>query len=176
VKVENRLETFLGQQPTLGVSCYVAPTATVVGDVRVGSHSSIWYGCVLRGDINYISIGESSNLQDGVIGHLADDFPLEVGNFVTVGHGAILHACRIEDECLIGMGATILDGATIGRQSIVAAGTVVPVGMQVPPGSLVAGVPGQLKKPLPQKKREILRGWAEKYLAVKEAHRKRGKE
>jgi carbonic anhydrase/acetyltransferase-like protein (isoleucine patch superfamily) len=175
MNVEDRLETFLGQQPTLGVSCYVAPTATVVGDVRVGNYSSIWYGCVLRGDINYISIGESSNLQDGVIGHLSDDFPLEVGDFVTVGHGAILHACRIEDECLIGMGATILDGATIGRQSIVAAGTVVPVGMQVPPGSLVAGVPGQLKKPLFQKKRESLRGWAEKYLAVKEAHRKREK-
>ena len=175
MKVEDRLEIFLGQKPTLGVSCYVAPTATVVGDVRVGSHSSLWYGCVLRGDINYISIGESSNLQDGVIGHLADDYPLEVGNFVTVGHGAILHACTIGDECLIGMGATILDGAIIGSQSIVAAGTVVPMGMQVPPGSLVAGVPGQLKKPLSQKKRESLRGWAEKYLAVKEAHRKLGK-
>ena len=175
MNVEDRLETFLGQKPTLGESCYVAPTATVTGDVRVGSHSSIWYSCVLRGDINYISIGESSNLQDGVIGHLADDYPLEVGDFVTVGHGAILHACTIGDECLIGMGATILDGAIIGSQSIVAAGTVVPMGMQVPPGSLVAGVPGQLKKPLSQEKRKSLRGWAEKYLTVKEAHRKLGK-
>lgn len=171
MKVEDRLTSFLFTRPSFDNSCYVASTATVVGDVRIGNHSSIWYGCVLRGDINYISIGECTNLQDGVIGHLADDFPLTVGDFVTVGHGAILHACTIEDECLIGMGATILDGAHIGKQSIIAAGTVIPMGMQVPPGSLIAGVPGQLKKPLSQEKRKSLRGWAEKYLAVKEAHR-----
>ena len=92
MKVEDRLTSFLSTSPSFGNSCYVASTATVVGDVRIGNHSSIWYGCVLRGDINYISIEECTNLQDGVIGHLADDFPLTVGDFVTVGHGAILHA------------------------------------------------------------------------------------
>ena len=170
MSVKDRLSTFLNRVPVVAESAYIAPTATLVGDVRVGDNSSIWYGSVLRGDINYISIGKASNLQDGVIGHLADDFPLLVGDFVTVGHGAILHACEIGDECLIGMNSTILDGCKIGRQSIVAAGTVVPVGMEVPEGSLVAGVPGKFKKPLSIDQRESLKGWAEKYLAVKRAH------
>ena len=119
MKVEDRLKLFLPQSPSLGEGVYVSSSAKIVGDVRIGTDSSIWYGSVLRGDINYISIGKSTNLQDGVIGHLADHLPLIVGNFVTVGHGAILHACTIEDECLIGMGATILDGAQIGAQSII---------------------------------------------------------
>ena len=172
MKVEDRLQIFLSQSPSFEEGVYVSRSANIVGDVRIGRDSSIWYGSVLRGDINYISIGKSTNLQDGVIGHLADQFPLIVGNFVTVGHGAILHACTIEDECLIGMGATILDGARIGTQSVIAAGTVVPAGMQVPPGSLVAGVPGKFKKALSGEERAKLRSWAEKYLLVKEAHRK----
>ena len=172
MNVEDRLKIFLSQSPSYEVGVYVSCSAKVVGDVRIGKDSSIWYGSVLRGDINYISIGERTNLQDGVIGHLTDHSPLIVGNFVTVGHGAILHACTIEDECLIGMGATILDGARIGTQSIIAAGTVVPAGMQIPPGSLVAGVPGKFKKALDDEERAKLRTWAEKYLVVKEAHRK----
>ena len=142
----------------------------MVGDVRLGDGSSVWYGTVLRGDINFISIGEGTNLQDGVIGHLADDFPLEVGKFVTVGHGAVIHACVIEDECLIGMNATVLDGARIGRQSIVAAGAVVPQGMQVPEGSLVAGVPAATRRTLSPERRLGLRKWAEKYIEVSKAH------
>ena len=172
MNVEDRLKIFLSQSPSYEVGVYVSCSAKVVGDVRIGKDSSIWYGSVLRGDINDISIGERTNLQDGVVGHLADHSPLIVGNFVTVGHGAILHACTIEDECLIGMGATILDAARIGTQSIIAAGTVVPAGMQIPPGSLVAGVPGEFKKALDDEERAKLRTWAEKYLVVKEAHRK----
>ena len=149
---------------------FIAPKATVVGDVRLGQDSSIWYGAVLRGDINFISVGEGSNLQDGVIGHLSDALPLEVGDYVTVGHGAVIHACVIEDECLVGMNATILDGARIGRQSIVAAGTVVPQGMQVPEGSLVAGVPAATRKALSPERRQGLRQWAEKYVEVAKAH------
>ena len=114
---------------------------------------SVWYGAVLRGDINFISIGEGSNLQDGVIGHLRMIFLSRVGQYVTVGHGAVIHACVIEDECLIGMNATILDGAVIGSQSIVAAGSVVPEGMQIPDGSLVAGVPATIRKPLSRDRR-----------------------
>jgi len=170
MNVEKRLDTFLGKNPTLGKGCFIAPSASIMGDLRVGKNSSIWYGAVLRADINFISIGDCTNLQDGVIGHLADEYPLVVGNYVTVGHGAILHACTVEDECLIGMGATILDGAYVGRQSIIAAGTVVPMGMDIPEGSLVAGVPGSLKKPLSLAKRKGLKGWALKYLAVKDAH------
>ena len=105
-----------------------------------------------------------------MIGHLADEFPLIVGNFVTVGHGAILHACEIGDESLIGMSATILDGAKIGAQCIIAAGTVVPMGMEIPDGSLVAGVPGKIKQSLPIDRRDALKEWAVKYIHVKNAH------
>ena len=108
-----------------------------------------------------------------MIGHLADDHPLVVGKYVTVGHGAVIHACDIGDECLIGMNSTILDGAKIGRQSIVAANSLVPAGMDVPEGSLVAGVPAKVKKELSAEEREKLKGWAEKYLVVAKAHREK---
>ena len=171
MKLSQRLATYLKKKPTLGKGVFIAPKATVVGDVRLGQDSSVWYGAVLRGDINFISVGEGSNLQDGVIGHLSDDLPLEVGDYVTVGHGAVIHACVIEDECLVGMNATIMDGARIGRQSIVAAGTVVPQGMQVPEGSLVAGVPATTRKALSSERRQGLRQWEEKYVEVARAHR-----
>lgn len=171
MNVEKRLRKFLSEKVSLGEDAWIASNATVVGDVRIGTHSSVWYQAVLRGDINYIEIGKCSNLQDGVIGHLSDDHPLIVGDYVTVGHGAVIHACKIGDECLIGMNATILDGAVIGRQSIIAAGTVVPSGMVVPEGSLVAGVPGKVKSLLNSEKREALKGWAEKYLEVTKSHR-----
>ena len=173
MKLPDRLATYLSKKPALGKDVFIAPSATVVGDVRLGDGCSVWYGSVLRGDINFISIGEGTNLQDGVIGHLADEFPLEVGKYVTVGHGAVIHACVIEDECLIGMNATVLDGARIGRQSIVAAGTVVPQGMQVPEGSLVAGVPAATRRTLSPERRLGLRKWAEKYVEVSKAHQAR---
>jgi len=173
LKLPERLATYLNKKPALGNGVFLAPSATVVGDVRLGDGASVWYGAVLRGDINFISIGEGTNIQDGVIGHLADDFPLEVGNYVTVGHGAVIHACVIEDECLIGMNATVLDGARIGRQSIVAAGTVVPQGMQIPEGSLVAGIPAATRKTLSPERRLGLRKWAEKYVEVSKAHQAR---
>ena len=169
--VKIRLEAFLSKKPSLASSAFVSPTANVIGDVRLGEFSSVWYGCVLRGDINYIEIGSHSNLQDGVIGHLSNDFPLIVGDFVTVGHGAVIHACQVEDECLIGMNSTVLDGAVIGKHSIIAAGTVVPQGMVVPEGSLVAGVPGQIKRTLTADQREGIKGWAEKYIEVAKAHK-----
>jgi carbonic anhydrase/acetyltransferase-like protein (isoleucine patch superfamily) len=170
MSVRDRLSCFLGKKPTLSNGVFIAPNAVVVGDVRLGEYSSVWYNAVLRGDINYISIGKETNIQDGVIGHLADDHPLIVGSQVTVGHGAVIHACTIEDECLIGMNATILDGAHIGKQSIVAAGSLVPAGTHIPDGSLFAGVPGELKKTLNEKQRSSLAGWAQKYLEVSKAH------
>ena len=170
MSVQARLSKFLYRKPDVPETAFVAPNAILVGDVRIGEKSSIWYGAVLRADINYISIGNNTNLQDRVIGHLADDFPLVVGDFVTVGHGAILHACEIEDECLIGMASIILDGVKIGKQSIIAAGTVVPMGMTIPDGTLVAGVPGKIKQSLSTEKRKSLKGWAEKYLEVKNGH------
>lgn len=163
----------MGEEPMYGPDVFVAPTAVVIGDVQMDEGSSLWYGGVLRGDINTIKIGKFSNLQDGVIGHLADDYPLVVGQYVTVGHGAVIHACEIEDECLIGMNSTILDGARIGKQSIVAAGSLVPAGMMIPAGSLVAGVPAKIKKELSDKERKELKKWAVKYLEVAKAHREK---
>ena len=168
-----QLDKYMSEEPLYGPDVFVAPTAVVIGDVQLDEGASVWYGAVLRGDINSIKIGKFSNLQDGVIGHLADDHSLVVGQYVTVGHGAVIHACEIEDECLIGMNSTVLDGAKIGKQSIVAANSVVPAGMDVPEGSLVAGVPACIKRQLSDEERNKLKGWAEKYLVVAKAHREK---
>lgn len=139
----------------------------------MAADSSVFYGAVLRGDIETISIGEGSNIQDGVIIHLADDLPAVVGNYCTVGHGAIIHACTVEDECLIGMRATVLDGAVIGRESLVAAGALVTPGTHIPPGSMVMGAPAKVKRALTPEERAGLKRWAVKYVAVARAHRAR---
>ena len=168
--IQERLELFLSKEPQFAENTFIAAGATVIGDVRLGVRSSVWYGCVLRGDINFIQIGEATNIQDGTVIHLADDFPVIIGDYVTVGHAAVVHACVVEDECLIGMNSTILDGAVIGSRSIVAAGSLVPQGMQVPPGSLVAGVPAKVKRSLGDKEQTSLKSWAEKYVHVAAAH------
>src|SRR5712675_3041471 len=130
--VTKQLDKFLRKKPKLGKGVYIAKTATVVGDVTLGAHSSVWYGAVLRGDINRIVVGHHTNIQDNAVLHLADDFPCIVGNYVTVGHSAIVHACKIGDEVLVGMGAVILDGAVIGRQSIIGAKALVTGGTKIP--------------------------------------------
>jgi gamma-carbonic anhydrase len=168
-----RLEKFLGQAPRIDMMAYVAPQAVVIGDVRLGARSSVWPGAVLRGDINFIEVGEGTNIQDGAVVHLADDFPAVIGRFVTVGHLAVVHACVVEDECLIGIHATILDGAVIGAQSIVGAGALVTKGMKVPPGSLVLGAPAKVVRELTSAERAGLRESAEKYIQVAGAHRER---
>jgi len=171
---EERLRHYLDQQPDIDDSAYVAPSAIVIGAVRLGPKSSVWPTSVLRGDIQSIEIGEGSNVQDGTIIHLADDYGVKVGNYVTIGHKAMIHACTIEDECLIGMSATILDGAVIGRRSIVGAGAVVTKGMQVPPGSLVLGMPAKIVKALSLEEQSELRAWAEKYVKVAAGFKSRG--
>ncbi|MEM9159412.1 MAG: gamma carbonic anhydrase family protein [Verrucomicrobiota bacterium] len=168
---EDRLNTFLSKDPQIPDSAYVAKEATIIGDVRLGEQASLWPACVARGDINYIQIGDRTNIQDGTIIHLADDYPVIIGNDVTIGHGAIIHACTIENECLIGMGATILDGAVIGSQSIIGAGTLVTGGTVIPPGSLVLGSPAKVAKPLTEEKRSQIKRWAAKYLKVSAAHK-----
>lgn len=161
--LEQQLETFLLKGPTLSKGVYIAKGATVLGDVTLLEGSSIWYGAVLRGDINRIEIGYHSNIQDNSVVHLADNFPCLVGNYVTVGHSAILHACTVKDEVLVGMGSTVLDGAVIGEQSIIGAGALVPQGVQIPPGSMVLGVPAKVVRTLSPAERSELKGWAEKY-------------
>ena len=159
-----QLDTFLRRQPKLGRDVYLASSAVVVGDVTLGDQASVWYNAVLRGDINRIVVGEGSNIQDNAVLHLADDFPCILGRYVTVGHSAIVHACTVEDECLIGMGATILDGAVIGAQSIVGANALVTQGTKVPPGSMVLGSPAKVVRALSPAERDSLKGWAEKYV------------
>jgi len=171
MNLDEQFATFLAKDPTVDPTAYIAPGATAIGDVRIGPRASVWPGCVLRGDINFIEIGEATNVQDGTIIHLADDYPVRLGKFVTIGHAAVIHACTIEDECLIGMRATILDGAVIGRNSIIGAQALVTQGMIVPSGSLVLGVPGKIAKTLSPEEQAGIRNWAEKYVKVAEAHR-----
>jgi len=159
-----QLDRHLRKSPAVGRDVYIASTAVVVGDVTLGDASSVWYGAVLRGDINRIVIGDHSNVQDNAVLHLADEFPCLVGSWVTIGHSAIVHACTVGDECLVGMGATILDGAQIGAQSLIGANALVTQGMRVPPGSLVMGSPAVVKRPLTPQERTGLRHWAHKYV------------
>ena len=137
-------DVFQGMRPQIHAEAFVAPQVFLAGDVRVGKFSSIWPGVSARGDVNYISIGECSNIQDLVCLHVADENPCIIGDYVTVGHGAVLHGCEIEDHVLIGMSATVLTGAKIGRGSIIAAGAVVKENDVIPPNSLVVGVPGKI--------------------------------
>lgn len=163
-KLVAQLDTFLRRNPVLGKDVYLASTAVVLGDVTLGDHSSVWYGTVLRGDINRIVVGHHSNVQDNAVLHLADDLPCLVGNWVTIGHSAVVHACTIGDECLIGIGATVLDGAVIGEQCLVGAGAVVTPGTVIPPGSMVLGAPAKVKRALTAEERAGLKHWAEKYV------------
>ena len=170
ITIEERLEKFLSRQPQLSEAAFVAEDARIMGDVRLGKDASVFYGCVLRGDIESILIGEGSNVQDGSIIHLADDLPAIVGTYCTIGHGAIIHACTIGDECLIGMRAVVLDGAEIGDQCLVAAGSVVTPRTKIPAGSMVMGTPGKVVRTLSADERAGLRHWAEKYIHVARAH------
>ncbi|MBC2604857.1 gamma carbonic anhydrase family protein [Pelagicoccus albus] len=171
--LEEQFETFLDKDPQVPASAYVAPEAVLIGDVRLGENASVWPCTVLRGDINYIEIGDRSNVQDGSIVHLADDLPVVIGNDVTIGHGAIIHACTIQDECLIGMGATVLDGAVIGHHSIVGAGSLVTPRTIIPPGSMVMGSPAKVKRALSEEEQAKVKDWAAKYVKVSAAFKKR---
>lgn len=170
MNVQERLARHLGKTPDIGRALFVASNATVIGDVALGAQSSVFYGAVLRGDIARIVVGEGTNLQDNAVVHLADDLDAIIGDWCTVGHAAIIHACTIEDECLIGMGATVLDGARIGARSMIAAGAVVTPRTMVPPGSMVMGTPAKVVRTLSEGEQRALRGWAEKYLDVAKAH------
>ena len=158
------LRKFLRKSPQLGEGVYLASTAAVLGDVRLGDGASVWYSAVLRGDINYIEVGAGSNIQDGAVVHLAEKYPCIIGSWVTVGHGAVIHACTIGDECLIGMNCTILDGAEVGAQSIIGANALVTGGTKIPAGSLVLGSPAKVVRALSDKERANLKVWAQHYV------------
>jgi carbonic anhydrase/acetyltransferase-like protein (isoleucine patch superfamily) len=165
------IAALLGHTPDIHPSAFVAPTATVLGDVVLGEETSVWYGAVLRGDIGAIRIGRRSNIQDACILHLTRGGPpVEVGEEVTVGHRVIVHGARVLDRCLIGMGSVLLDGCVIGEESLVGAGSVVLEGMRVPPRSFLAGVPARIKGPIPQDVHARLRESAEGYVRLAREH------
>ena len=160
-----------GSTPQVPATAWVAPTATLIGKVTLGERASVFYTAVLRGDMDSITIGQGSNIQDGCVVHTDEGFPAVVGAGVSVGHRAVLHGCTVEDDSLIGMGAVVLNGAVVGAGSLVAAGAVVTEGMQIPPGSLVAGVPAKVRRELDEDALEGLRQNARTYLALSEKHR-----
>jgi carbonic anhydrase/acetyltransferase-like protein (isoleucine patch superfamily) len=160
-----------GKDPKVDAEAFVAPTASVVGDVTLPAGASVWYGAVLRGDVERISVGASSNVQDNCTLHADPGFPVTVGERVSIGHNAVVHGATVEDDCLIGMGATVLNGAVIGAGSLVAAQALVPQGMRVPPGSLVAGVPAKVKRELTEEERQGVTLNGTMYAALAGQHR-----
>ena len=155
-------------RPRIGRGVFLAETCAVIGDVELGDEASVWYSAVVRGDVMPIRVGARTNLQDGAIVHATyQRFATAIGNDCTIGHGAIIHACTIEDRCLIGMGAILLNGAHVGTESIVAAGTLVVEEMKVPPRSLVMGSPGKVKRPLTDAEVESIQGYADRYVGYR---------
>lgn len=171
---DEQIARYLGQTPRIAPSAFIAPGVFLAGDVTVGENVSIWPGCSLRGDIAPISIGAHSNVQDGSVVHVADNLPARIGEWVTVGHKALVHACQVGNEVLVGMGAIILDGAKIGDRCIIGANTTVTMHMEIPPGSLVLGSPAKIKKTLTPEEQAGIRVWAERYVTVSRAYLARG--
>jgi carbonic anhydrase/acetyltransferase-like protein (isoleucine patch superfamily) len=166
------IRSYRSRTPQIAATAYVDDAAVVIGDVTIGEHSSVWPCVVIRGDVHYIRIGARTNIQDGSVLHvMKDEFPLILGDSVTVGHGVVLHGCTIESRCLIGMGSIILNGAKIGAGTIVAAGTLVPEGTVVPPGSLFMGHPGKFRRALTAADQESIDLYAAHYVEYKETYR-----
>jgi carbonic anhydrase/acetyltransferase-like protein (isoleucine patch superfamily) len=165
------IRAFSGIRPKLGERVYVDDSAQVIGDVELADHSSVWMNAVVRGDVHFIRIGAHTNIQDNCVVHVyRESHPTIVADHVTVGHSATLHGCRIDAHCLIGMGATILNGAHVGEECIVAAGSLVPEGMRIPPRSLVMGLPARVRRSLNDEEREGIRRYSRNYFEYKETY------
>jgi carbonic anhydrase/acetyltransferase-like protein (isoleucine patch superfamily) len=156
--------------PDVDPGAWVAPTAVLVGRVRLGAGSSVWYGAVLRGDGDDIHIGAGSNVQDNCVLHADPGLPVSVGDGVVIGHGAVVHGCTVEDGVLVGMGSTVLNGVRIGAGSLVAAGAVLLEGTSVPPGSMVAGVPAKVRRPVTEEEAAGIRLVADHYVQLARQH------
>jgi carbonic anhydrase/acetyltransferase-like protein (isoleucine patch superfamily) len=166
------IRSYRSRWPQIAPSAYIDAAATVIGDVTIGEYASVWPGVVIRGDVHWIHIGARTNIQDGSVLHvMKDEFPLALGDAVTVGHGVILHGCTIESRVLIGMGAILLNNVRVGTGSIIAAGTLVPEGTVVAPGSLVMGHPGKLRRALTSQELESIDGYAARYVEYAETYR-----
>ncbi|AKB35794.1 carbonic anhydrase, family 3 [Methanosarcina siciliae C2J] len=162
---------FNGKTPKISETAFVANSADIIGDVEIGSFSSIWFNAVIRGDQNKIQIGSRTNIQDGVVIHADPENGVQVGNNVSVGHGAVLHGCRIEDNVLVGMNATVLNGSEIGKNSIIGANALVPQGKKFPPYSLIIGVPGTEKRKTNEEEVEAIKENADEYVEVAKEYR-----
>ena len=166
------IRPYRGKRPEIAASAYIDPAAVIIGDVVIGPDSSVWPCTVVRGDVHYIRIGARTNIQDGSVLHvMRDEYPLILGDDVTIGHGVTLHGCNIESRCLIGMGAIILNGVKIGAGSIIAAGTLILERTEIPPNSLVVGHPGKVKRPLTPIDQAAIDAYAHRYVEYKNIYR-----
>jgi carbonic anhydrase/acetyltransferase-like protein (isoleucine patch superfamily) len=162
------LRPYRGQVPRVHPTAFIDDSAQVIGDVEVGEESGVWMCAVVRGDVNWIRVGKRSNIQDGTVVHaMTGTHPTSIGDNVTIGHGALIHGCTIDHQCLIGMGAILLNGSHIGTQSIVAAGTLVTENMKVPARSLVMGSPGKVKRLLTHAEIAGIQSYADRYVAYR---------
>lgn len=165
------LITYEGTTPNVHHSVFVAPGAMLIGDVTIGAESSVWFNCVLRGDLEPIRIGCRTNVQDGAVIHMDREIPCLIGDDVTIGHGAILHSCTLGNEALIGMGAILLSGSVIGERAIVAAGALVREGQEIPPGALAMGVPAKIVREVTEEELERVRRGKDDYVFLSSAMR-----
>lgn len=164
------IHPFGTHQPTLAEGAFVAPSADVIGRVSLGRDASVFFQCVLRADINFISVGDRTNIQDQTTVHVASDLGTVIGNDVSIGHGCVIHACTLKDRILVGMGAIVMDGAVVGDDCLIAAGSLLPKGRQYPAGSLILGNPGKVIRPLNPEEIDSLAKLAAKYVKVKDAY------
>lgn len=160
------IKPYDGRSPVLHKASFIAESADIIGNVEVQKDVSIWYGAVLRGDLNSIRIGENTNVQDGVVIHCDEDAPVNIGNNVTIGHNAIIHGACIKDSCIIGMGAIVLNNAVIGENCIIGAGAIVTGGREIPSGSLVLGAPGKVIRELKKEEIDDIKKSSEHYLRL----------
>ena len=168
------ITSYKGHSPAIHPDAFVADGVQLIGDVRLAKDSSIWFNSVLRGDINFVEVGERTNIQDCSVLHVTNELPVRIGKDVTVGHRAIIHGCTIGDCCLIGMGSVVLDGATVGSEALVAAGAVVLQGFTVPEGMLVAGVPAKIIRPLTADEKKHIKESALHYVEYAKGYSVRG--
>ncbi|MFN0061735.1 MAG: gamma carbonic anhydrase family protein [Myxococcaceae bacterium] len=166
--------SYEGKAPKIPSSVFVASSAQVIGDVELGESASVWFGAILRGDVNGIRVGARTNVQDGTIIHVThEQFSTLIGRDVTIGHRAVIHGCTVKDRCLIGIGAILLDGVEVGEDSVIAAGALLTPGTVIPPGSMVMGSPGRVKRPLKDFERAGLLLSSEHYVQLASTYRGR---
>lgn len=166
---------FQGKKPKIHETAFIAPSADIIGDVEIGENSSIWFQCLIRGDVNYIKIGDNVNIQDMSLIHVARNvYPVNIGNNVSLGHRVTLHGCTLKDYSFVGMCATVMDDVEIGEYAFIGAGALVTPGKKIPPGVLVMGSPGKIIRDINEKEREIITRTASNYMKYKDNYIKEG--